>query len=192
MVELPLCLAIVCSYTLVVYKGNNQIDEKYRMLGYLAVMTAGVLCSQGLGFMIGIIANSNDKLAIVLSVGVYLINVMLAGFLAPIDELPEALQWIPHISFAKNTFQMMLTLLYGFDRCPTGYIASILYQMDITDENKFWTNNVILGAQVISFRFFALFVLLIKANPISLRFPKRAENKNKKMSVEPIEVISHM
>lgn len=155
----------------------------------MLVLTAGVLCSQGLGFAIGIIANSNDKLAIVLAVGAYLINVMLCGFFAPIEELPEGLQWITNISFVKQTFEMMLFLVYGFERCGPGLIPSVLYQINIVEENKFWRNSIVLGFQVINYRFLALFVLLIKANPITLRFPKRDVNKNEKTYVEPIEEL---
>ena len=157
---------------------------------------AGVICSQGLGFTVGIMANANDKLAIVLAIGMYLVNVMLCGFFAPLEELPKAIQWLPHLSFVKQCFENHLMILYAFDRCPDGQIPSILYQMNLTEDSqkKFLTNAVVLFGHIFNYRFLALFALLLKANPISLRFPRRAVPKNGKISVEPIEqiTITHM
>lgn len=196
MVELPLCLTITVGYVFIAYYGNNQIDETNRFVVYMATTVAGVLCSQGLGFAVGIIANANDKLAIVLAIGLYLVNVMLCGFFAPLEELPEAIHSLPHISFVKQCFENHLMTIYGFDRCPKGQLPSILYQMNLSDntEKRFLINAMILVVHIVNYRLLALFALILKANPISLGFPKRSVPKNEKISVAPIEEMtaSHM
>jgi hypothetical protein len=191
-VELPLNFAISVCYVLILYKVTNQINDQARFAGYFVVMIAGAVCSQGLGFTIGIISNSNDKLAIVLAVGVYLLYVMLCGFFAPIEELPEAIQWITHGSYVKQTFEMQLFLIYGFERCPQGMESTILYQNNLRDEDKFWMNALILGFHTLNFRIAALLVLLLKANPISLGLSRRKGTKSEKISMEPIQEIDYM
>ena len=126
-------------------------------------MAVGALTAQGLGFTIGIIANSNEKLANIMSVGVYLFNLLLCGFFAPIDELPDYIEWITYLSFAKQCFEMQMYIIYGFDRCPKGQTSQVLYQMKISDQYKFWTNRNVLIAHVIVIRLIALIVLLMKA-----------------------------
>ena len=148
LVELPLCLLTTICYAYIVYISNHQIDEQFRLWSYVGVMAVGALTAQGLGFTIGIIANSNEKLANIMSVGVYLFNLLLCGFFAPIDELPDYIEWITYLSFAKQCFEMQMYIIYGFDRCPKGQTSQVLYQMKISDQDKFWTNRDVLIAHV--------------------------------------------
>ncbi|XP_054158714.1 ATP-binding cassette sub-family G member 1-like [Oppia nitens] len=196
-VELPLNLIIALFYVIILYRLSNQIDEQNRFVGYLIVITAGALCSQGLGFTIGIVANTNDKLAIVLSVGTYLTYIMLCGFFAPIDELPESIRWITHGSYVKQTFEMQLFLIYGFDRCPQGLESSILYQNNLRESDKFWRNALILAIHTVSFRLTALLALLSKANTFSLTGFRRSTSSSrttrtdKLFSETPVQEINN-
>ena len=142
------------------------------------MIATGVLCSQGLGLLIGIISENNDKLAIVLTVGTYMICVVFCGFFIVIEELPQPLQWFSYLSYTKQGFESILILIYGFGRCPSGQTPSVLYQFDLTDDKLFWTNVYILVIQVLYLRVLALIALLIKANPISLKINNRKNKTN--------------
>ena len=163
-VELPLCLLITFFYCLLIYIQSNQINELFRQLGFLSVLIAGSLIAQGNGFAVGTAANTNDKLAISLAVGSYLYMVLLCGFFAPIDELPKGIRWICHLAYVKQSYEMIIYILYGFQRCPEGQVALTLLMTDTDNQDQFWINAVILVFQVIFFRLVALFIMLFKAN----------------------------
>ncbi len=127
-------------------------------------MALGALTAQGLGFTIGIIADSDEKLANIMSVGIYLFNLLLCGFFAPIEELPYCIEWIKYLSFAKQCFEMQMYIIYGFDRCPVGQTSQILINMKIVEQDKFWTNLNLLITHTIFIRIIALLILLVKAN----------------------------
>jgi hypothetical protein len=176
---LPLSILISFCFVWTIYKESGQIEDQQRFLAYLLMLTAGVLCSQGLGLLIGIISEANDKLAIVLSVGLYLYCVLFCGFFIPIEELPELIQWLANLSYAKQSFESMLISIYGFKRCPSGQLSSILYQFNLNDDHKFWINSLLLMFHFTYLRILALFVLIIKANPFSFTNKKWLRNRRK-------------
>ena len=162
--ELPLCLIIILIFSLLTYQLSNQINDNNTRLAYMAVHTAGVLTAQGMGFAVGTIATSNDKLGIVLANGLYLINVFVCGFFTPIEALPTVIRWLPNISFVKQSYELIAYIFYGFDRCPDGQVSVVLDQLKLNDRNQSWINAEILIGQIIFYRTFALVTMLIKAN----------------------------
>jgi ABC-type lipoprotein export system ATPase subunit len=47
---------------------------------------------------------------------------------------------ISDFAYTKYQFNSILIIIYGFNRCATGQISKVLYQYDIDDDQKFWTN----------------------------------------------------
>ena len=161
---------------------NDQINEMDRMLAYVCICIACVICCQGLAFLIGIVSVTNDKLAMVLISGTYLCLTMLMGFVAPIKNLP--FEGLSHVSFVKHSFENRIIILYGFDRCPE--LQYNLYRMGLSNDTneKFWNNWIILGAHTIIFRVMALIVLLFKANPIRIDLDRIWNRQNKFMAIK--------
>jgi len=141
-------------------------------------MIAGMLCAQGIGFIVGISVCNNDKLAVVMAISVTLVILIFCNFYIPVNELHESLQWFSYVSIFKLVFEAVLTLIYGFDRCPSGQLSIILYQFELKDDNVFWTNSCFLILHFICLRCLALIILIIRANSISLTKFKQVNIRN--------------
>ena len=159
-----MCIIVTLCYSLVIYKSNNQVDDSFRFWGYTGVLLLGSLTAQGLGFAIGIFSDSNEKLANIMSVGVYLFNLLLCGFFAPVDDLKPYISWVKYLSFAKQSYEMEMYYLYGFDRCPNGLVSKALKDLKIQDYDTFLANRDVLLAHAVLIRVLALVILLVKAN----------------------------
>jgi hypothetical protein len=165
-------------YSAIIYYLSGQIDEEKRFLGVMLIITMGMVCAQGIGFIIGIIVSNSEKLAVVLTTLVTLTNLLFSNFYIPTNELPKSFQWFTYTSIFKLVFEATLILIYGFDRCPSDQISVILYQLDLNDDNIFWYNLFSLIVYAIFLRCFALLILIIKANSYSLRKRKAASIKH--------------
>ena len=144
------------------------MDDSFRLWGYVGVMVTCALTAQGWGFLIGIIAESNEKLANIGSVGVFLINLLLSGFFAPVDELPDNMSWITYISSTEMCFKMQMYLIYGFDRCDIGQESGVLMKLGMEKSDGFWLDLYTVIAQILLLRGLAFVVLLFKANKIKI------------------------
>jgi ABC-type uncharacterized transport system permease subunit len=161
-VELPLCLLTTLLYYKLSYSLSNQISESFREWSYFMVNTGSVLIAQGIGFLVGAVAQENDKLAISLVIGIFMYEILLSGFFAPIKEFPLQIKWIAHLAYLKQSYEMQINVIYGFGRCPEGQESTLLN--GLTDQDQFWVNAVLLVIQIILFRLIALLTLLYKAN----------------------------
>jgi hypothetical protein len=126
-------------------------------------MTIGILCVQSLGHLIGIILCDNAKIAVFVSVNVFVFLLQFANFIIPIKKLHYTLQWLSSLSTHKLIFESMIILLYGFDRCADRQFSGILYVFGV-DDNDFFINAWILIFQFIFLRSLALIALIVKTN----------------------------
>jgi hypothetical protein len=149
-------------YVVDIYEGNTIF------FGYLFFITAGILCVQSLGHVIGIIFSQSTKMSVLFSVGIYVLFLIFCNFLIPVKEFHYSLQWFSNLSTAKLSFTGLIILFYGFDRCSGNEFSSIMYLFDLED-NHFYNNVRLLIIQFILLRSFALIILLIKSNPFSGR-----------------------
>jgi hypothetical protein len=127
---------------------------------------------QSLGHIIGIIFNESTKISVLFSVGLSALFFLFCNFLIPIKELHYSLQWFSNLSIFKLLFSGIIVLFYGFDRCSDREFSSIMYLLDLSD-NDFYLNVRLLIIQLIFLRSFALIILIIKSNPFNSR--KKAE-----------------
>ncbi|XP_055350113.1 ATP-binding cassette sub-family G member 4-like isoform X2 [Paramacrobiotus metropolitanus] len=167
-VELPLCLAVSVGYGLIAYHLSNQINDTSRAGKYVGVLCLASLTAQGIGLLIGTLAHSKANLANVMSVGVYLFNLLLCGFFAPLDNLPPAISWAQYLSFSKQTYELEMYVIYGSDRCPDGLVSKALIILDIQDYSATELNLYILIAHLVLVRITAFFFLVCKANHYKL------------------------
>jgi ABC-type lipoprotein export system ATPase subunit len=128
-------------------------------------MTCGMLCTQALGFLIGIICVEYEHIAIGVSVGIYLMLVMLSNIFIPVKEMPQIFQMMSNISFTKLIYYSVLIIVYGLGRCRSDQLSLGLFKHDI-DDNLFWIYVKYLPIYSIILRILAYFVLYFKANTI--------------------------
>jgi len=130
-------------------------------------MLFSVLCSQSLGHISGIIFNNDLKIALLMTAGLQLLAVILSNSLIYLKEFHYSLQWLSELSHVKHSFESILIMIYGFNRCPSDKISIILYKYDLNDD-MFWGNSNNLFLLFIAMRFMSLIALMIKTNSFSI------------------------
>jgi hypothetical protein len=96
-----------------------------------------------------------------------------------IKEFHYSLQWLSELSYYKLSFESILIMIYGFDRCASDEFSTILYGFNIEDK-KFWPNVRKLFIILIVLKLIALIALILKTNS----FTKRAKVNETQISFE--------
>jgi ABC-type multidrug transport system ATPase subunit len=160
-------------YSSFAYYFSGQLLEQQRLLGYIYIITIGMLCTQGLGYLIGIVFIKYGQIAIVIGIGLFMILTFFCNFYLLIKDMPKIFQICSEISYLKYLFNSCLTVIYGFNRCSSDQLSLILYRYDLNDE-QFWFNVRYLTIYFIVLRILAFIALYIKTNT----FFKRNKPKN--------------
>ena len=108
------------------------------MFGLLLTLTVSALSYQSLGHIIGICFGRN---AVIYALFVYVLILTFDNTSLPTRELPDVLKKFSSITIKKQSFDYMLVLFYGFDRCPENQISSVMYKKHLDDDDfdKSWT-----------------------------------------------------
>jgi hypothetical protein len=80
------------------------------------------------------------------------------------------------------TFESIIILFYGFNRCAENKFSSIMYFFGF-DDNYYYRNVKILLIQLLFLRFLALIVLIIKTNPFRNLICKKSQ-KSQELEVK--------
>ena len=167
-VELIPTIIFSVNYAFINYYISGQHWEQNRLFWYTFTIVFGMLCSQGFGYLIGIICLKCEQIAIGVSIGLYLMLCMFCNIFTPLNEMPQIFQIISDISFNKFVYYCVLVIIYGFDRCPKGQVSIIMHKYHMFDD-LFFTYAKYLVIYAISLRILAFFVLYFKANSFSNR-----------------------
>jgi ABC-type multidrug transport system fused ATPase/permease subunit len=124
-----------------------------------------MICTQALGFLIGIVCVKYELIAIGVSVGIYFMLVLLSNIFIPVKEMPQIFQMMSNLFFTKFIYYSVLIIAYGLDRCRTDQLSLALYKHGI-DNNLFWIYVKYLPIYSIILRILAYFVLYFKVNNI--------------------------
>lgn len=183
--EIPFQLIFSFCYVYFLYWYSQQIgmDEWYGgCLGYMSwrysyfllVTILSCFIAQGMGFLIGIICVNSFTMAIILSSTVLLFLFLFSGFFVKTMDMNIYTEWITYMSFIRFSFESLLIIIYGEDRCeflPNTQIpakSAILFTFDLHDQdliaNLYW-----LIGHLIFTRFLALILLKNLANPKFIR-----------------------
>jgi ABC-type lipoprotein export system ATPase subunit len=122
-----------------------------------------MLCTQGLGYLIGIIFIEYEQIAIVIAIGIHLNTIFFCNYFILVKDMPKLFQLISEISYLKYTFHSGLIAIYGFDRCSSDELSLTFYRFGLSDE-QFWPNAQYLIIYFISLRILSFIVLYIKTN----------------------------
>lgn len=173
--EIPFQLLFSFCYVYFLYWYSQQIDmdEWYNgIFGYmprryeyfLGVTILSCFIAQGLGFLIGIICVNSFSMAIILSSTVLLFQFLFSGFFVRILDMGTVTEYITYLSFVRFSFENLLTILYGDNRCASPLKSGIMFTFNLNDENL--TKNLCwLFGHLIATRFLAYILLLKMVNP---------------------------
>jgi len=164
----------------------NFYDSTFIYFGYLYLILFSVLCSQSLGHISGIIFSNNLKIALLMTASLQLLAVILSNSLIYLKEFHYSLQWFSELSYVKHSFESILVMIYGFNRCSPDKISVILYKYDINDQT-FWSNSIKLFLLFIFLRYMSLIALMLKTNTFSI-LKKTNDLQNSEESMTKLSV----
>jgi len=93
-----------------------------------------MIIANSLGYLIGIIFARNIQVATTSGVAIFLVLVLFSGFFVPLSTLNVVLRGASYLSFIKLTFESILIIIYGFERCTDSQIPLLLHQLDLNDD----------------------------------------------------------
>jgi ABC-type multidrug transport system permease subunit len=79
-------------YAILAYISSGQIYSQQRLLWFIYIIILSILCTQGLGHLIGIIFNKNNVIAVEIVIGITLFLIMFCNLFLPIKEMSEFFQ----------------------------------------------------------------------------------------------------
>ena len=152
---------------MVIFLVYAVIVDKYQTIdtypGYLYLLTLAVLCAQSLGHISGIVFSANQNTAILFSIGLMISFVFVGNYLIPFKEIPRLFQYLGQLSFIKHSFESIVILNYGFDRCSDNQLSLVLHRFGIeTKDYEF--NCIYLLFDLICLKIIALIILIFKTN----------------------------
>lgn len=172
-------------------RGKTEVFGEQFMLGlsrryllYQLVNGLGLACGQGISYFVSIAASKSLKVALTFTIGSFLFFVLYCGFFVPVKDFGLFGRSVSRLSYLRFVFENSLILLYGMERCGPEESSLPLYQIGLNDD-LFWINVAWLAAALILWRVLALFVLVVKANGLSLN----VFGCGKEDEVEPFESV---
>lgn len=182
LLEIPCQFAFPFFYTYLLYWYSEQIGMdtwygglfgfmSWRYSAFLWITFLSCFIAQGLGFLIGIICVDSFNITVILSSTILLFLFLFSGFSVKTIAMAASVKWITNLSFIRFSFESLLIVIYGFDRCtylPGDIGNTVLYMFDLSDSDL--RRNVIwLLSHLIVIRVTAYVLLKMKAEPNFLR-----------------------
>lgn len=187
LVEIPLQTLFPFCYVYFLYWYSQQpgMDEWYgglfgfmswRYAYFLGITILSCFVAQGLGFLIGITCVNSFSMAIIVSSSVLLFLFLFSGFFVMTSQMSAFSQFITYFSFIRFSFESILVILYGHDRCsmlPETQIlrkSAILSRFDLGDK-ELVSNCCWLVCHLVVSRILALILLKKMADPKFMQMP---------------------
>ncbi|CAG2112774.1 unnamed protein product [Medioppia subpectinata] len=100
-----------------------------------------IMCTQSVSQLSAILFANEPKMALMFAIMSQTIMLILGNSLIPVKELHYTMQVFSQFSYIRLSFECMVIMIYGFDRCQGNQVSTVLYGLEI-DDDQFWTNIV--------------------------------------------------
>ncbi|KAI2800358.1 ABC protein, sub ABCG [Blomia tropicalis] len=146
------------------YFMTKQVCDCRRFTFFLLSLLTQVICSQSLGFTIGIISIFNNRYTNLMILISYIILIAFSGYLIPMAEIALWLKVFTNLSFMKMTYELTLISIYGLNRCDErGLVHSYVMDMfGIESYYTYWRNMLWIAAHIIAYRLIFWSILAYK------------------------------
>ncbi|XP_037034877.1 ATP-binding cassette sub-family G member 4-like [Bradysia coprophila] len=158
LIEIPVQLLFSFCFVYFLYWYSEQIDVTWRFNCFLAVTIVSGFIAQGFGFLIGVLCVNSFSMAIILSSTVLLFQFLFSGFFVKILQMSVYTKWVTYFSFVRFSFESLLIILYGENRCQSPSKSSIMYTFDLHDDNLI-SNTFWIACHLIATRLLAYLLL---------------------------------
>ncbi|CAG7825329.1 unnamed protein product [Allacma fusca] len=114
--DLPFQMFFPLLYIVIAYFMTEQPYDMFRLsiVIFFAILIS--LTAQSIGLLIGAACSLQSAVFIgpITAIPVFLFS----GFFVTMKSVPAYIRWIAYVSYARYSFQSLLTAMYGFDRAP--------------------------------------------------------------------------
>lgn len=142
---------------------------------YLAINVMMIFCEQCLAQLSAIVSPDDTKTALLIGLMTHMFLMILGNNMVLLKELHYSLQLLSVVSYMRLTFESLLILIYGFDKCNENEISTVLMNFEVETQD-FWPNVIQLVFICILLKALTVFILIIKIN--STFESKRNTNEN--------------
>lgn len=168
--EIPCQLLFSYFYVYFLYWYTHQIGMdnwydnflglmRYRYLNFLSVLVLSGFVAQGIGFYIGTYCVNSVARAFMLSTSVLLFLFLFSGFFVKRIDMDIVTDYITYYSFVRFSFESLLIIIYGDDRCESPANSAILYIFNLHDNELIVNVFYLVAYHLIIFRALAYFKL---------------------------------
>ncbi|XP_014206760.1 ATP-binding cassette sub-family G member 4-like [Copidosoma floridanum] len=156
LIDLPVQIVAVSTYTLIFYQMSGQIPELRRLGLCLLIYLLASLVAQMVGLILGTIFNVQN--GVIFGPFAILPFVVFSGFFVHIRDAHPYLQWLFHASFFKYAFEGAMVAIYGYDRpkmkCSKDYChytspKTLLDAVDMKNSNYLVSVLFLVGLYVV-------------------------------------------
>lgn len=138
------------------------MSHRYSLFLFVTVMSCFV--AQGIGFLIGILCYNSFSMAYISSSSVLLFLFLFSGFFVKRMNMNFLTEQITYFSFVRFSFESLLIVLYGENRCEFPAKSTVLYIFDINDKDLNLNLIWLVAYHLIIFRVLACMYLKNVAN----------------------------
>ncbi len=153
------------AFVLIAYYFSGQTFEIQKFYLFFLIFISGIICTQGLAHLFGIIFVKHVQLGLVFGSLFYVNLCLLCNFYVPIEDMPYIFQLLSSISYINFIYNSYLIIFYGMGRCSSDEISLILHKFKLEDQ-QLWTNFKYLFIYFIILRIMAFITLYFKVNTI--------------------------
>ena len=173
MADLPFQIAFPVIYCPIVYFMTEQPYEGMRYWQFLTITILTCLVAQSIGLLIGAVAPSLSTAVFVAPItGIPVL--LFSGFFVNFETIPNYMQWLTYVSYARYSWEGIIVVIYGNNRapleCDTGRCifrncSDVLSTMDVREDAlelkgaKIYLNCVVLAGFFLVLRLVTYLVL---------------------------------
>ena len=96
---------------------TEQKLELWRFLGFISVLILISILAQGMGFLVSALFADNVLAAVIVGAIINIPLLIFSGILIKLEAIPKYLQPFTYLSYYKVGLELLIVLIYGFNRC---------------------------------------------------------------------------
>lgn len=115
--DIPLQIAFPIIYGSIVFYMNGQLFTWWRFSMFITILILVGLVAQSQGLMVSAIFMNDPTSAVFVAPMTSIPFLLFAGFFVRIKTMPGYLVIVSYFSYIRYSFEALISLTYGFDRC---------------------------------------------------------------------------
>lgn len=151
-------------YCAISYYMLGQLNEFKRFCLFSLIMIFVSFCAQSQGLIMGALFMKNLAAAVFIAVTSTVPIILFGGYFIRILLMPKFLRWLSYLSYFRYTFEAMIIVVYGFNRCGCSEKecqSSVMTDFDLTD-NDIYISLAAIFAYFIILRIVTYFIVKFK------------------------------